>query len=911
MIRSLTHAGWDTEYDPAKPLEPMHADGLESTAIAGLQTPVTGQIYLHGIIPTEPELDKLAAAFGKKFLGIKNFESGTTFVFDDRGLKVGMEYYAALKDCLLTLISVLDISIDKKQGLTLWTHYSNAELANIIPTNKELKELIDLNGDDYHASKACNKWNNTNLRAITKGKSFNLQNLKLDENTKVHVYDTTHLFAKTSLYKLGESNGISKLAHPDWDKESASEWLERDPKAYLEYAATDAIIPCIAAVKFYKYINFIIVEASNKGIIPPLENKEVKKALAKKYMTASSCSDMMAKLHFMQNGTWESYKKLFPMLAEMLPQRPLAKAKGGLNKRYDSAEPDHYDHVYSYDAKSAYPTALANIKLPTWKPVNVGYRKTTLGELSNEIDKHEGCLYNLIYALDEGCSEHDRANVFYNDKTDQGFTGRVTGDNQWFTHWEIQAQAWATPNVKVEVIQGIHWEKNPNGIYANMKPLMDFYAQSRKDYEEAKNFNMASTVKLISNGTFGKTAQQTNALNPEMVHDSLMQEYPIFPETHSQIIYSSITNTVYANFITGYIRAVIAVTCRENKALMAVTDSVLLKDEKFIESKNVKTLYNHLNKALHSITWKLEHENVKAVIFKERDYYFYECHSKEELLIKQSILSGYIPKQSLRKMKIKKIAKRGVYLSARDNYKQSIKIKAPRKDVLNKINSKHLLHTLKVWNLFKRTVNYSVEADQKLFVKKSEGRIRGLPLNFRMNELVSAKEMLIYRKVLNASSTSDKSIGSGNIRFQCDTHEELERRTMVNEACRKNGYADFLHCKTVNPEKYEELVKRCKPSPRHQSKVNKDIQDLIKIALDRGLASLRELEKVTGIGKSTLNRWCKRFKAIGSATRKQIISRLDERSLDPLAAIVEHFKRASNALIEGDEGVCCPASLIG
>lgn len=845
MKRLLTHAGWDTEYDQERSVERL-PDGREGYSFTGFQAPVTTQLYLPGIFVTDGELANLVVVFGKKLLHIKDFKTGTSFVFDDQGLKVGMDYYKAFKDRIVNLVKILDISIDKKSGLTLWTHYSNAELANIIPTKSHVKELIELNEDYLHVSKKGGNYNSDNLRIFPKGKSFNIQNIKLTDKIKLHVYDTTHLLAKVSLEKLGESIGIEKLEHPNWDEVSASEWLANDKEKFVDYAATDAVVPCEAATLFYESIRNLVKKLSSKGVIPPLEHKEVKKFLNRRYMTASSCSETIAKLNMVQLGTWEDYKRSIVKIQQLLPNTPLTKVKGGLNKVFISGSPEHVKNVDGWDIKSAYLTGFTTIKLPLWEPVCVGYSKTNFGKLSQKLDQTEGCYYQVRYSLPEGCDEWDRINVFFNDRCNQGFTGRVSGDNQWLTHWEIQAQAKATPFVEVELISGIHWEKKIGGKYANMRQLMNCLSELRSYYKTSNNEAMQNTVKLIGNGTYGKTAQQTNALIPEMIHDSIMQDGLITSSTHSQVIHSKISNPIYANWITGFVRASVAVTAKENRAIMAVTDSLLVNTGSFIESKNIKVPYGHLRRALESITWQLEHSNVNAMIFKERDYHLYKVSPLEADSIIKEVDGGIISDESIEKMDIVKAAKRGVKLQNDNN--------------------------------------------NKLFVKLCNGRLFGKPLEFIDKKLVSAKEMLMYGKTLNRPTESIKKLGSANLRYNCDTHEEFIERNKLNELCRRKGFADSVHCKMESPEEFERLKKKIKSGVRHKLKVDHEMRYLIMVTLDDKLISYRELEKITEIGKSTLQRWHQDFKKSCRATLKQILKCVREQNIeDPLQAIAQYF----------------------
>lgn len=132
--------------------------------------------------------------------------------------------------------------------------------------------------------------------------------------------------------------------------------------------------------------------------------------------------------------------------------------------------------------------------------------------------------------------------------------------------------------------------------------MVNALLELRKQYKDENNDAMQSTVKLVGNGIFGKFAQQTNALIPEAIHDSILQDVRINNSTHSDVIQSMITNPVMANWITGFIRSVVAISAAENKAIMAVTDSLLVPG-KWTPSAKIKSPYGHLQKALNSTEW--------------------------------------------------------------------------------------------------------------------------------------------------------------------------------------------------------------------------------------------------------------------------------------------------------------------
>lgn len=871
MTRFLQDAGWDTEYEREKEQHELPG-GRNGERYTGRQSPVSSQLYLPGIYLDEYEPAKLTEIFGSKLLKIKVIPNrGTSFVFDDRGLKAGKEYYEQFKYRIATLIKTLEIQYNPKAGIILWTHYSNAEFANLAPTNPELKELMLSNGDVLHCGDPFNKdskKSNDNLRLFPKGKSFNVRNLKIDEKLRVHIFDTTHLFAKGGLDKLGESIGFPKLKHPDWDKVTASQWLESNPNAFVDYAASDAAIPCEAAMQLYKGVRKIIVDLSNLEIIPTLNNKQVEKALRKSWMTGSSISETCAKLSLIQQNVWQEWINSQEILLQSLPEEPLTKIKGGLNKYFVSDKPQHFENVSAYDIKSAYLTALQQIKYPLWEPIQIGtIEKITLHNLAQENDKYHGVYLKIKYELPEGTNEWDRCVVFQNNRFNQGFTGRETGEYQWLSHFEIQAQAARTPLVVAKVYGGIAWEKKENGKVADFKPLMNTLDNFRDEYKKSENKAMADTAKLMGNGTYGKLAQQTNALNPDALHDSIMQDAKIHTSTHSDIMHSQITNPIMANWITSFIRSVLAITAAHNNALMAVTDSLLVSSIKWIESAKIKVPYGHLQMALNAVKWTREHHNVSAVVFRERDYYFYECQPKDQEKIKTEIKSGNISESSLEEIKVVKAAKLG---------RQTIE-------------------------------GQGKEEAGKQFAKESEQRFLGEPMEFTEKKLVSAKEMLKEGKTLNSQSDVERAIGCYNHRFMCDNHAEFERRVMlksaarqkvhyVDETGREHKFADAWHMGIHQPAELEKLKKRCVHNPKHKFSIPQHIQNLIMVALDNGASSVRKLAEIVGIGKSTIHRWGENFKSAGESRQAMIRGGLDAGMYaDPVAAITKYFAEKSAA----------------
>ncbi len=812
--------GYDTEYNPQPD---------------GSQHPVSTQIFIKD---ANPKI-KVEHPLLLKAVPIYNTEEaylGATYVFDSRRLAAGLEYAFHFSEALTACLSASKWDCKSELEVLCYTHYSNAELANFFPELENLRELLKEQGDGYEDGKPLR--NNAQLIPIKK--SFRLKNyhLGLPKGVQVTFADTMHLFPPTNLGKLGSSAKLPKLPHVDWEETNASQWLEKDPESFIKYAAVDASIPCMAAFYMNESKNKIVENLAEKGVIPPTNEKTTKKIINKVFTTASGYSEAFTLAHLEQEGLKEAYKESVKKLEENYLVPGLEKVKGGLNKYFISDKPNVFLHQDQWDMASAYASAMAVIEYPLTEPLQDYWRKKPVraDHVAKEINGHMTGFYRIEWELSEDADEWKRCVVAYGQHG--GVTVRKSDENQWISSYELQALAQLNPEAKIIVHQSLYWKKTKKVV--NLKEFISDLKEVRNHYRyELKDDNAQNTVKLIGNGTYGKLGQQTKSLDSRGIHASVFNGGKISQTAHGKITKSLITNPIYANLITGYIRSNIAITSSINKAVMCVTDSVLVETGKFRDPSNVKTKYNHLRKCLSGIKWELEKEDCDFAVFKERDYFGYKVkkeHSREEIAetIKKGEWDSSMPEKLIEKIIPVKIAKRG--------YKSKDK-------------------------------NESLDSQWR-FIRDSIPRMKGKPMTFVSRDLLGAKDFLTGRGKLNSASETKRSIGSYNNRYMCDNLEEFHRRTLVKEQCRRKGYADEAHCVLENPELFEKIQKRCFPKAQLKHTVPPEIKRIIAGLHHFHKMSVRKLEKHTGISKSTISRWTCEMIAGGEVRLTQIKSEI-------------------------------------
>lgn len=838
--------GWDTEYN--------------TELSSGVQSPVTTQIYIHGTKKlSRDELDRLVRCCkrrGIKLLDVKSFQSrlghGLVFVFDDRGLAAGVEYNDQFDTYLRFLLDeVVKAKSSIDYSLELYTFYSNAEIANLAPHKEDIKRIMEEQKDSVKRS-------NRNLKILTIQGTYVWLNYRrgMPENVVVNIRDVRTLFYKPSLDSLGELVEMPKLEHPNWDEISAGKWLEIAKESFIAYGATDPAIACLSALTFHEMRDKLINDLSNLGVINPL-SRTVQKTLESVTMTAASVSDRMVASHFECQGWWDRYEEWTEDLFENYLPPGAQVTKGGLNKYFLSSEPGLYEGVDIFDVASQYSNAMLNLKIPLGAPEHLNFNPakwSSAKDVAARLIDNDQAYLHVDYELPEGCSERERPFVAkYNG---EGCTLR-SATKQWMTLWELQLIAFIHPEALIRVRSCMIWKLKIEGFdYITLKEyiqaIIDLRNKYKKQYKESGETDivaklMSETIKLIGNGTAGKFGQCKVGLNPDNVHETLMKGGNISNTANGEIFSAKIGNRYVFNLITAMARTYTAYAAWLNGAKMVVTDSMIIDSGAFKDPKDHLTPYWQLNDVLKTFTFEQDNDNVSTLILKERDYAVVDCLTQGA----QEKLRKSVEEKELLlepwEIKVPKVAKRGCSLP-RNSDKE---IEAFKQRVLSVCP-----------NYVPKGNNWGAYLSNWKFLEKSVPRIDGSPMEFEKSHLLKAKEHLMGEGVLNSKTVKKARIGSYNLRYMCDDEREFHRRLLVKEQCRQKGFADEMDCKLNDSDQWEEIVKRCKPKPHHIKSVPLDIKKLIGILAGSGsrLFSVRRLERITGIGKSTIQRWAKEMK---------------------------------------------------
>lgn len=225
-----------------------------------------------------------------------------------------------------------------------------------------------------------------------------------------------------------------------------------------------------------------------------------------------------------------------------------------------------------------------------------------------------------------------------------------------------------------------------------------------------------------------------------------------------------------------------------------------------------------MNKLLEQIKWECDYLNVHFVIVKERDYFSFELKQEEDIYILDKLENNTATEDIIDKMVILKAAKRGFKSSSKDKHSKNVD-----------------------------------------FARKSIRRMGGDPIHFTEKGLRKFTDFMFRGKVLNETRYTEKRLGSGNIRFLCNTIPDLQKNIRIKDKCIKKGYADALDCLNNDPDFYSTIRNTTQP-PKKQAVIRTPVTiryhifNLIAISY-----SLRNIELILTylnikISESTLQR---------------------------------------------------------
>ena len=815
--------GCDTEYTTYKETEIVNGKEVERE----YQNCVTLQLAIAGKVENLDHPD---------LINTQVLEDYQTFIFKPPVEKLlGVDFVKWQESIVLSVLEKLLDNLEDKIEVNLIAFYSNAELAHIIPNRKHIQQIIQ--------EKESNNLPDPKLLPIQSTGNFMDISINTPSNIKINIRDARLISAGGSLAQLGESLGFNK-GDLDFEKHHAKYYLENETDKFFDYAGRDAIIPLKWFNLFHDTGCEIRHNLTDKLII---SEKDCERLNNKVYHTAASVTDDLMKANLTENGKYKKYKDSVEYLGDyVIPRKFSNLNKGGLNKSSHGFIPEIIPQIDGYDIKSAYLNSIKSIQIPIRKPtLNKTFNDGdgcifTWKELARYLDKYP---YSFVICdevyLGDNVPENKRILNMYTKEGECCTSLSNSAIPQMFTGFELQAQALALGknsnknNGYIKVNRIIAWNKkffnNPNNYHC-FDELFSELQDVRKEFknEYGSKSPQQDVAKLLANAGVGKLAQNKEGFDPNYLMDVLHQGGDV-----NSIVKNSFKSHCYNpfafNFVTGLVRAVTGLSYALSDGVMCVTDSVFCPSGKFKSSKEISNLikdkkingdrYQILEKMLANFDWELEHENCNLQIFKERDYAIIDGDDKDIGQYSRNIKMGKATAEDLENIEIRKVAKRG--------YKQNDK--QP-----------------------KRT-------KQEEFLLLGNLRFSGKPIRQKHKRLNKLNDMLTGSLNLNQAYLNGQNsagMGSYNLKYLCDSLEELNRRRKVKGICRTNGYADQFHVQMDSPDKLLEFEKKalCRQNGNYKDILNGDQRRLLAVAQHLKIFSCRQLEKITGISRSTLNR---------------------------------------------------------
>jgi hypothetical protein len=761
---------------------------------------------------------------------------------------------------------------DTEYEINAWAVHNNAEISMFARNNEQFKALMEAQHDnpESYSSRWREKESLRNLTIIPIQGTGIVKNIRygLPPNCKLHIRDVKHISGagKQSANDMAKAVGLGgKVGGIDFKQHDAFWYMEHELDTFIEYGLKDALIPVLFANMFTDAREAIFRGMRGTVIEPDAGFPTgIDKFLSKPPITVSSNSAFLAKSHLEFNGVDAEYRKSIKYLEANCSRELLERKKGGLNKNYMSDRPGFYNNVDVWDVTSAYLNAVGAVSFPLWNPIhNAGWfnpeKTISAKQLAKQINGYHTAYVRLEWELPENSTEHERCLVAYINGL--GATTRKAEIPQWITMFEVQTLATVCPKAKVRVLQILAWEHKGHGKVASLKALTDYLYKARREAKEVEpDGAVQEFLKLFGNGLVGKLAQEKEVLEPMMVHDAIQNGGQLsgIINTTSK---STITHPLFFNLVTGAVRSLVSLMAWKNKALMTVTDSLVIPHGAFIHNKDVVTGFKHLDVILQIFDWKLEHENVDILIAKERDYAIVEIKPSSTVEVREEINANIrngimLDAELLEQIDICKVAKRG--------------FKSP----------KHLEAT---------------EKKQQFLNKKIQGIKGDFPVKNDGERLSTFKLMLMGKYPLNTEYSYDTVMGSHNKRYNCDSLTELVHRDKLDKRAKSRGFADLLHCQLTDPESYRHIIKTPTVKPHITKTIPCEIKRLIAIASKFEGVSCRELATITQISKSTINQLVRKF---SSTNIDGIVYKQDCKTVNDIRKGTSPLKKTATEQIE-------------
>lgn len=866
--RLAVSLGYDTEYTF------FTQDGKE------YQDCVTVQMAVNGRYPDLKHQDLIHQIYQDDY---------TAWVFKPPQEKlIGIPYHVWIESILGSVRSAMALG-NSSVDWNLISFYSNAELALHIPDKPTIREFIKAQGEDSKLT----------MMPIQSAAVVTNFQLTLPADDTLQVSDSRMLTDRSSVSKIGDSLGMSK-GDCDFTLHDAKWYLENDFDNFVSYGCRDSII----SLKWYE--NF---HDTYRNVVEILEKKHTlskpEKLKNRTYLTVGSAMDSLMASTIEQQGLTKQYKRIAEFIENDYPlgTRLAHQNKGGLNKSTHGWLPTFIHNVDSHDINGAYATEFENARFSVCKPTSnscFGIDQTmSLERLVLQLKYGYALVIVDEIDLPQDLPESHRILNLY-DESGECVTALSNKDgngnrvSQCFTQWELIAQMiallqWSPKKAKkatVKVIRVLGWSKqscqNPK-TSVSFSQLIGELKNIRKKFksEYGEKSAQQEVTKLLCNSGVGKTAQNKAGFDSDLTRECIRIGGEVNQTMKDSFKSKSYNPWMVFNAITGMVRCVTGLSLAFSNGYMAVTDSVCCPNGGFKDSNYIADwiednlngdCYSNLAKKLRVFTWSREQENVTLQIYKERDYAYLKAETRELMGdFETKIKSGTAIESDLDGIEITKVAKRGYH---------QVRTKSEREK--------------------------NVE-----FVLLGNKRFGSLPIHQKTPQLTKFCDMLSGSRVLNSSYLLGKdSAGMGvyNLKHDCKDLGEFDFRKRLKSMCRAKGYADQAHCEAVNPELLEKLRKQvnCRKDGNLKDRLPMRLRHAIAVVQHQWGISCRTLEKLTGIGKSSVNRIKQSFdKSKLSEVIMPEVMAIADNVKDLLTAIGDYFGKNLESLdIEGFSENC-------
>lgn len=731
--------------------------------------------------------------------------------------------------------------------------------------------------------------------------SVYIKNLTLGleaENLSITWLDTMWLCGsgKKSLQNCAESLGTSKFDGGfDFEKHNAVYYYNNETDKFTQYNIQDSII----SIAYYSNI-----QSKAKDLINDLRSERLielsEKSLnnlesgRKHFITLGSITSYLEFAHLECLGVKDKFIESSKWCFEKMPLN-MQVVRGGANKNMVGDFNDKgvwvsdsklIKGVTSVDVQSMYTTIHRFADLPLWEPtLGIPFSATTksrkslyaelserskfdpsygkilenlheheyipLGELAKALDL---LLYPALLDVDVKLPEKtppykrcldfkdNHGNVIYFEE----------GESNFFAT-QLLLQAEMTPDAVVLVKGGLSWSipQNPNDLkLLEVDKLYKYFTETRdKLKKEAKVAKEAgdlvtanekdleqNLIKNISNCGYGKKAQMKEGYMPVTLHDVIAKDGSVSSTAVKQKFTSPITHPLFARLITCYGRVynqLIAYQLQEFqncKIVQQLTDSTMFQGKwsDYEVIKNLDTRYEELNDLKKHFSMELDEVKSTGTPIEGKDLYFlkkrgYVFLEYDDEIVSKAIRSRCdkgkpIPESYRDKVKILKLGKGGYKTSKSET----------GFDLLNKF----------------------IECNN------------GVPMKSKAPNFVKSGDYFLGNtpKGLGDSYVKGgRGIGADDICF-CPNIDEFKNQQHLKEKAKKLGFTDARALRRYDPDIAEKLEREVKRNKKHHSRQHPaEIRCDISIAALLG-ESVRMLEDMTGISKSTIHRWKKQLR---------------------------------------------------